>query len=105
MIFIETEVFTQQITQLIPDSSYKKLQEQLISNPYSGKVIRHSGGLRKIRWRLPDRGKRGGIRIIYYWYVEDDEIFMLLAYKKGKQTDLQPEQVKILRQLVKEEMK
>jgi len=56
--------------------------------------------LRKIRWRTESRGKRGGIRVIYYWYVSLDTILMLYAYAKGKQDDLTSEQLKALKNLI-----
>ena len=63
--------------------------------------MRGSGGLRKIRWKLPGKGKRGALRIIYYW-SPPDTIFMLLPYRKSEQEDLTQGQLKILRHLVKE---
>lgn len=104
MIFTETPVFTRQITKLLPDDEYGELQKKLVSNPDAGDIIQHSGGLRKIRWRLATKGKRGGIRVIYYWHVSDDEIYMLLAYGKGEKDDLTAKELKVLRGLVKEAM-
>ena len=104
VIFKETPVFTDQITTLVQDDSYRRLQNQLICNPNLGTVIRNSGGLRKVRWRLHNGGKRGGLRVIYYWYVREDQIFMLLAYKKGQQDDLTPEQLKFLKHRVEEDL-
>jgi len=105
MVILETPVFTAQITDLITDDSYASLQHELRVNPDAGDVIPQGGGLRKIRWRSEGGGKRGGIRVIYYWYVPGDLIYMLLAYAKNKQSDLTPKQLKILRALVEEEFK
>ena len=58
----------------------------------------------KIRWAGRSHGKRGGIRVIYFWYVSDDAFYMLFAYAKGTQADLTPAQVKLLRGVVREEM-
>ena len=104
MKFTETSVFTRQITDLLPDDEYKELQKNLILNPAAGTVIPKSGGLRKIRWRSlgKGKGKRGGIRAIYYWFVTDDEVYMLLAYGKGEKDDLTAGELKILRGLIKE---
>ena len=104
MIFTETPVFTRQITKLLPDDEYRELQQELIFNPAAGDIIQHSGGLRKVRWRSATRGKRGGIRVIYYWYVSDDEIYMLLAYGKVQKDDLTTKELKILRKIVEEAM-
>jgi len=105
MKFFETPVFTKQITTILPDSEYKELQKALCLNPAAGDVIIGSGGLRKIRWRTATRGKRGGIRVIYYWFVSDDEIFMLLAYGKNDKDDLSARELGVLRSIVEGEFK
>ena len=105
MIIKETSVFTRQITDLLSDEEYKELQKELIYNPAAGAVIPHSGGLRKVRWRSATKGKRGGLRVIYYWYVAEKELFMLLAYGKGEKDDLTQKELKILRLLVEETLK
>ncbi len=104
MIFTETSVFTRQITRLLPDDEYRELQQELIFRPNAGPVIPHTGGLRKLRWRSASKGKRGGIRVIYYWFVSDFEIYMLLAYPKSEKDDLSAQEVKVLRRLVEETM-
>ncbi len=60
--------------------------------------------LRKVRWGVRGRGKRGGVRVIYYWDDPSDTIYLLLIYKKVQQDDLTPQQIKILRRLVREEL-
>ena len=102
MIFIETPVFTRQIIALIPEDAYRELQQDLVFNPTAGDVIPNSGGLRKVRWRSATRGKRGGLRVIYYWYVKDNEMYMLLAYGEGEKDDLSAKELKVLRKLVEE---
>ena len=102
--FIETPVFTKQITSLLDDADYRQLQVTLALKPRAGDIIRGSGGLRKIRWAVRGRGKSGGIRIIYY-LVADEEIYFLFAYAKNKQEDLDSGQLRLLRNLVKEEFK
>ena len=101
MIFIETSVFTREIKDLLPDEEYRMLQTALMFRPDAGDIIRGGGGLRKVRWNLPGMGKRGGLRVIYYW-DPPDTIYMLLPYKKTDQDDLTPEQMKFLRVMVKE---
>ena len=103
MHFIETPIFTKQIDSLLADADYRRFQITLALNPEAGDIMRGSGGLRKIRWSAQGRGKRGGIRIIYY-LIEDDEIYLLLAYPKNKQEDLTHDQLRILRNLVNEEI-
>ncbi len=87
------------------DDLYLALQQVLVNDPLAGDLIQGSGGLRKIRWGLPGIGKRGGVRVIYYWLVADDEIFMIYAYKKNKQENLTNEQLRLLKQFVEEELK
>ena len=101
--FVETQIFAKQITDLLDDSAYRRFQVILALNPEAGDVIRGGGGLRKIRWSAQGRGKRGGIRIIYY-LLEKDEIYLLFAYPKNKQEDLTNEQLRVLRTLVREEL-
>jgi mRNA-degrading endonuclease RelE of RelBE toxin-antitoxin system len=105
MLFIETPIFTKLVTDLLADDEYRKLQLALVLRPEAGKIIPGSGGLRKIRWKSGGSGKRGGFRVIYYWDVLIDTIYMLLIYKKSKQEDLTPNQLKILRNLIKEFLK
>lgn len=102
MIFIETSIFTREVQALLPDDLYRKLQQALLVRPEAGTLIPGGGGLRKLRWILPRAGKRGGLRIIYYWDMPSDTIYMLLAYKKSKQQDLTQDQVKTLNRLIKE---
>jgi mRNA-degrading endonuclease RelE of RelBE toxin-antitoxin system len=105
MLFIETPIFTKLVIDLISDDEYRKLQLALVLRPEAGKLISGSGGLRKIRWKSGGSGKRGGLRVIYFWDVPMDIIYMLLIYKKNKQEDLTPNQLKTLRNLVKEFLK
>ena len=96
MEFVETSIFTQCITKLLTDDEYHDLQALLAENPKAGEVIPGAGGLRKIRWRTAGRGKRSGLRIIYYCWSED-RLYMLFAYDKTEQGDLTHEQLKVLR--------
>lgn len=104
MIVKETPIFTQIIQEILTDDQYAELQSVLVDNPKSGDVIRGSGGLRKVRWKIPGKGKRGGLRVIYYHLDKDMQIYMIFAYKKNEQSDLTPEQVTVLRKVVEEEL-
>jgi mRNA-degrading endonuclease RelE of RelBE toxin-antitoxin system len=79
------------------DESYAALQSYLAKRPDAGDLIRGSGGMRKVRWAGGGRGKRGGLRVIYYWWVAKDRISMLFVYPKSGQDDLSADQVKQLR--------
>ncbi len=104
MKIIETTIFTKKISSLLTQEEYRSLQNELILNPEKGKVIRGSGGLRKIRWAISGRGKSGGVRIIYYWIKSNDIILLLLVYPKNEQDNLTPSQLKILKLLVEKEL-
>ncbi len=103
MVFYETAIFTEQVVEFLDDNSYRELQFVLSRNPESGDLIPHSRGLRKIRWRGAGRGKRGGIRVIYY-LVTRDQIYMLYAYPKNKQENLTQDQIQRLRKLVEQQL-
>ncbi len=66
MVIIETSIFTKKISSLLNDEEYRTLQNLLVETPNLGDIIQGSGGIRKIRWGISGRGKRGGGRIIYY---------------------------------------
>ena len=72
MVIIETSIFTRQVQALLAEAEYRQLQTALVNWPQLGSIIPGSGGLRKIRWVLTGRGKRGGVRVIYYWAVTQE---------------------------------
>jgi hypothetical protein len=100
MVFIETSVFTRHVIEALTDEQYGLLQGFLVAQPDAGDLIRGSGGIRKLRWALPGRGKRGGVRVIYFWRVTESQILMLTMYAKNEQADLTAAQVKQLAKLV-----
>ncbi len=101
--FKETSFFTRQTADLLSDEELTALQWQLMAYPESGDLIRGSGGLRKLRWAGSGRGKRGGLRIIYYWHVSGSVILLLLAYPKNEQENLSTDQLKILKSIIENE--
>jgi hypothetical protein len=105
--FRETLVFTREITSLLSEEEYAGLQGVLVLKPDLGKVVPGTSGLRKLRWTQESRGKgkRGGVRIIYYWYASGELIYMLVAYSKGERDDLTTAQKRALSQHVMEEFK
>ena len=104
MVIIETPIFTRRIQDSLGDDEYRLLQAQLVQRPDAGKIIPGSGGLRKLRWSASGRGKRGGARVIYYWFVSDEIILMLFAFPKNEQADLTPDQLKQLKKMVEGEL-
>ena len=81
--FIETRLFTRLVQEYLDDDEYRELQKVLMDNPETGNIIPGSGGLRKVRWRAPGRGKRGGYRVIYYARLKQGVILMLTMYPKN----------------------
>jgi hypothetical protein len=105
MRFVETPVFTSSLRGLLSAEEYRQLQIALLLRPEQGAVIRGSGGLRKLRWGVAGRGKRGGVRLIYYWEPAGELFYLLYVYPKNVQDDLTPFQVRALRRLVEEELR
>jgi hypothetical protein len=81
--FVETKLFTRLVQECLSDDEYSKLQQTLISDPESGAIIPGSGGVRKLRWGVAGRGKRGGIRVIYFLRTRQGQIWMLTLYAKN----------------------
>jgi hypothetical protein len=104
MVFIETPIFTRQVQNALSEDEYRDLQEELEKHPDVGSKIKGSAGLRKLRWAIEGQGKSGGVRVIYYWVVAQDRIFMLYMYPKSKQADLSAEQLKVLKKTVEKEL-
>lgn len=100
--FIETPTFTRLVLQLLTDEEYLAMQNTLLENPERGDLIQGGGGIRKLRHALQGRGKRGGLRAIYYWLKDDHQIYMLVIYPKSSKDNLSAEELAILRELVKE---
>ena len=105
MLIKETEVFCRRIQRLLDAESYRFLQLRLAADPEAGPLIPGTGGLRKMRWGGSGRGKRGGIRVIYYWSGVTDTILLLMVFAKNEQSDLSREQKAVLRRIVEEEYK
>ncbi len=103
MRFIETPIFTEDVTRELSIEEYRQLQVALLLRPAQGALMKGSGGLRKIRWGRPGMGKRGGLRVIYFWEANSETFYMLIVYRKNDQEDLTPKQVTTLQRLVKEE--
>jgi hypothetical protein len=81
--FVETPLFTRLVQEYLSDDEYALLQQALMADPQIGDVIPGSGGVRKMRWRVAGRGKRGGIRIIYFLRLARGQIWLLTLYAKN----------------------
>ena len=82
--FVETRLFTELVSDYLTDDEYAALQNAIIANPEAGDVIRGSGGVRKMRWGVAGRGKRGGVRVIYYLRLRQGVVWMLTMYAKNE---------------------
>ena len=99
MVFIETSTFTKYVYEYLSSDEYLGLQNFLLQYPELGKVIPQTGGVRKMRWAISGKGKRGGVRIIYYFKKSEDEIWLLTIYGKSSVENIPAH---ILRQIAKE---
>jgi hypothetical protein len=99
MEFIEAPAFTRQVHEYLDDESYGALQERLVANPNSGDVMPGTGGFRKMRWADPGRGKgrRGGLRIIYFYFESERQLWLMTLYGKNEAADLTPREKKALK--------
>ncbi len=97
--FIETKLFTRLVQEYLTDDDYRDLQALLIEQPAAGEIVPGSGGVRKLRWRAPGRGKRGGYRVIYYAKIERGVIWMLTLYPKNVKENIPAH---VLREIRKE---
>ena len=86
--FIKSKLFSRLVGEYLTDDEYARLQIALIDAPESGALVPGSGGVRKLRWAQPGRGKRGGIRVIYYAKTRAGVIWMLTIYAKNEEENI-----------------
>jgi hypothetical protein len=88
--FVEAPAFSRYRDQYLDDDGIRELQQSLATNPEAGVLIPGAGGIRKLRWKDSRRGKgkRGGLRVIYYWFLSDEEIWLLTLFDKDEAADL-----------------
>ena len=94
--FIETRLFTRKVGDYLSVEEYRALQWELATRPDIGDIIPASGGVRKVRWAGKGRGKRGGLRIIYYWRTTHGQILLLTLYAKNETADITAEQLDLI---------
>lgn len=102
MEFIETKLFSKKLPTLLVDEDYRELQAFMLEKPEAGDIIKGSGGVRKLRWKGEGRGKRGGLRVIYYLEVAESCFLMLTIYAKNDLEDLTQNEIKLLKRIVEE---
>jgi mRNA-degrading endonuclease RelE of RelBE toxin-antitoxin system len=98
--FIETPFFTKALDRYLDDDEYRELQTHLDKYPDSGKVVPGSGGVRKLRWAAEGRGKRGGLRIIYYLRLTRGELWMLTIYGKNVRENISANVLKAMKEAI-----
>jgi mRNA-degrading endonuclease RelE of RelBE toxin-antitoxin system len=101
-VFIETTLFEKIRPDYLDEDTYRKFQLSLMVTPKAGDVIQGTGGIRKVRWSAKGKGKRSGVRIIYYWLDEKDRFYLLTLYAKNEVKDLMPDEKKILKKIVED---
>lgn len=106
-LFVEMPVFEQCRSNYLTDEAFTQLQQVLLANPASGDVIKGTGGLRKVRWADAKRGKgkRGGTRIIYYYFEAGKQFWLFVIYDKGEMADLSDQDKKLFRSALRTEIK
>jgi hypothetical protein len=86
----------------LSDDDLKDLQEHLNIYPDSGEIIKNTGGVRKLRWAVKGKGKRGGLGVLYVDFLFYEKIYLLMVYPKSKKEDISEKEKKVIRKLVDE---
>ena len=105
-VFVELPAFARFRSDYFDDQGFRGLQIAMMSNPEAGDVIEGTGGLRKLRHGDPRRGKgkRGGLRVIYYWLSAGRQFWLFTLYDKDELKDLSAEEQKVLKGMLKTEL-
>jgi hypothetical protein len=103
MLVLETRAFTQRLTRLLSDDEYRRLQLALVADPLAGDLIPGTGGIRKLRWGSRGRGKRGALRVLYYFEPSRRRLLMLFVFEKNERADLTVKERAALRKIVERE--
>jgi hypothetical protein len=100
MEIIETAPFARRRDELFDDEQFRRLEEHLVLNPTAGALMSAGAGLRKIRWPGSGRGKRGGVRVVYYFRSKTNRLFLIFGYRKNECEDLTQAQIKDLARII-----
>jgi hypothetical protein len=105
MEFFEAPAFTRHISDYLDDEAYRRLQQELARKPDAGDLIPRTGGFRKSRWADVRRGKgrRGGLRVIYYYFPAEQQIWLMTLYGKDEAADLTEAEKRALKAAVEGE--
>jgi len=99
-LFVEAIPFSRKWPNYLTEDELRKFQNYLLETPDAGEIVKGAGGIRKVRWNVAGGGKRGGLRIIYYWKTSLDQIYLLTIYRKNELADLTSADYKLLKQAV-----
>ena len=102
LTFIELQGFSKRRQMLMSDEDFRQFQLFLLENYEKGTYLQHTGGCQKIRWAIGNKGKRGGVRVIYYTATPKGKIYLLLLYAKNEQENLTAEQRPIVKKIVEQ---
>lgn len=97
---IETPVYSRKAETALSDSEREDFAVFISRNPTAGSVVRGSGGVRKVRWARADSGKSGGVRVIYYNMLEEEEIWLLTLYAKNERTTIPGHELKLIKETI-----
>jgi hypothetical protein len=105
-VFVELPAFARNRAAYLDDDAYLALQNLLMTHPDAGDLIPEAGGLRKLRFGDARRGKgkRGGLRVIYYWWIEGFQFWLFTVYDKNEMSDLTPRERRALKAIIKAEL-
>ena len=105
-IFVELPAFAKYRADYLDDEGFRSLQTFLLKNPEAGDVIEGTGGLRKLRYGDPRRnkGKRGGLRVIYYWWDGGRQFWLFTLYDKDEMDDLSAMEKKAIKSMLTAEL-
>jgi hypothetical protein len=106
MEFIEAPAFTRHVADYLDDDAYRSLQTALAESPQFGDVMPATGGFRKIRWAHASRskGRRGGLRVIYFYFESEQQIWLMTLYSKDEAADLDAKAKKALKVAIEAEL-
>lgn len=105
MEFVEAPLFTRLLPEYLDEDGYRELQLHLVADPEAGDLIPRTGGFRKLRWRDRRRGqgKRGGLRVVYYYFIADSQIWFMTVYGKDEVEDLSSNEKRLLKAAIEQE--
>jgi hypothetical protein len=107
MEFIEAPAFTRYLRNYLSDEGYRELQAEIVRNPECGDIMPGTGGFRKMRWADTRRGKgrRGGLRLIYYYFNSDQQVWLMAIYGEDEASDLTAKDKSALKAVIERELK